>query len=218
MAQAYLAAHLQGMHNALILLGHADPSSFNAQLAKAYADAWQAAGGSASIVTLSDLHFDPVLRHGYREKQAIEPDLARVGEKMQAAQHVVWVFPTYWASPPAIVRGFVDRLFQPGWAFRYPDKGNGLPEGLLRGRSARVIATMDSPSWWYALAHHRAIHGSFVTGTLSFVGFAPIRTTMIHSMRTLKEEARKKRLSEVAQAARDDLQKLGAPKTLALTA
>jgi NAD(P)H dehydrogenase (quinone) len=218
MADGRPDTHLQRMHNALILLGHADPSSFNTQLAKAYADAWQAAGGSASIATLSDLHFDPVLRHGYREKQAMEPDLVRTGEMIQAAQHVVWVFPTYWASPPAVVRGFVDRLFQPGWAFRYPEKGNGLPEGLLRGRSARVIATMDSPSWWYALAHHRAIHGSFVTGTLSFVGFAPIRTTMIHSMRTLGEEARKKRLLEVTQAARIDLQKLGVPKAMQLTA
>ena len=218
MVSARFDAHLQRMHNALILLGHADPSSFNAQLATAYADAWRAEGGSASIVTLSDLHFDPVLRHGYREKQAIEPELAHAGELIQGAQHVVWVFPTYWASPPAIVRGFVDRLFQPGWAFRYPEKGNGLPEGLLRGRSARVIATMDSPSWWYAIAHHRAIHGSFVTGTLSFVGFSPIRTTMIHSMRTLGAEARKKRLVEVSQAARSDLQKLGVPKALRLTA
>ena len=218
-AESWASGHILSMHNALILLGHADPTSFNAKLAERYAQSWRAQGGEASIVTLSDLHFDPVLRHGFREKQRIEPDLQRVGEAILAAQHVVWVFPTYWASPPAIVRGFVDRLFLPGWAFRYPEGGgNGLPEGLLRGRSARVIATMDSPSWWYALAHHRAIHGAFVTATLSFCGFSPVRTTMIHNVRSLKEDARAKRLVDVASAAALDFGKLGKAVAQRLTA
>lgn len=212
-------SHILRMHNALILLGHADPTSFNARIADRYAEAWRAQGGTASVVTLSDLDFDPVLRLGFREKQRIEPDLERTGEAILAAQHVVWVFPTYWASPPAIVRGFVDRLFLPGWAFRYPkDGGHGLPEGLLRGRSSRVIATMDSPSWWYALAHHRAIHGSFVTGTLTFCGFSPVRTTMIHNVRALEDQARGKHLADVACVAAKDFAKLGKVAPQRLTA
>ncbi len=151
------------MKNALVLLGHADPDSLNAHLARAYTDAWRTAGGTASLVTLSELAFDPVMRHGYRQEQPLEPDLARVRDAIDDAQHLAWFFPMYWATQPAIVRGFVDRLFIPGWAFRYPAKGgNGLPEGLSRGRSARVVVTMDSPSWWYTLAYNRAIHGSFV--------------------------------------------------------
>lgn len=218
-AEPRARGHILSMHNALILLGHADPTSFNAKIAKRYAESWQAQGGTASIVTLSELEFDPVLRLGFREKQRIEPDLERTGEAILAARHVVWVFPTYWASPPAIVRGFVDRLFLPGWAFRYPkDGGHGLPEGLLRGRSGRVIATMDSPSWWYAFAHHRAIHGSFVTGTLSFCGFSPVRTTMIHNVRALEEEARNKRLVDVSAAAALDFAKLGKAVPQRLTA
>jgi NAD(P)H dehydrogenase (quinone) len=197
------------MKHALVLLGHADPDSFNARLAHAYTDAWRAAGGSASLVTLSDLAFDPVTRHGYRQEQPLEPDLAGVRDAIDGAQHLAWFFPMYWATQPAIVRGFVDRLFTPGWAFRYPATGgDGLPEGLLRGRSARVVVTMDSPSWWYTFGYNRAIHGSFVRGTLSFVGLAPVRTTMIPLTRKLNTAARDARVVQQGLLAREDLGKL----------
>ncbi len=170
------------MPNALVLLGHADASSFNAALAEAYTDAFRATGGTATLVRLADLAFDPVLRHGHHEPQPLEPDL------------------TYWASPPAIVRAVVDRLFLPGWAFRY-EKGKQLPLGLLAGRSARVVTTMDSPGFWYALSHNRAIHGAFVSGTLRFVGLAPVRTRTIYRLRDLDRPAREALLREMATLA-----------------
>ena len=190
------------MTQALVLLGHADPKSFVSALAHAYVEAYRAAGGTIELVTLSDLGFDPVLRHGHARDQPLEPDLLALRDAFEGASHVAWFFPTYWASPPAIVRAVVDRLFLPGWAFRY---GKGpLPEGLMRGRSARVVLTMDSPRFWYTLSHNRAVHGSFVSGTLRFVGFRPIRTTTIYEMRTLTEAARTRRIAEMASlAARD---------------
>lgn len=190
------------MSHALVLLGHAAPDSFVAALARAYVEAYRAAGGTAELVTLSDLAFDPVLRHGHARDQPLEPDLVALRDAIERASHVAWFFPTYWASPPAIVRAVVDRLFLPGWAFRY---GKGpLPEGLLRGRSARLVLTMDSPRFWYTLSHNRAVHGSFVSGTLRFVGFRPIRATTIYEVRTMTESARKRRIADMASlAARD---------------
>jgi putative NADPH-quinone reductase len=215
------------MRNALVLLGHADPESLNARLARAYGDALREAGAHVASITLSELSFDPVLRRGFAGEQSLEPDLLRVREAIEQADHLAWFFPTYWASPPAIVRGFVDRLFLPGWAFRYEEGASGtrsLPKGLLAGKSARVVTTMDSPAWWYTLArvvttmdspawwytlaHHRAIHGSFVTGTLSFVGLAPIRTTTIHEVRSLDPGARQAHLRTMASIARADLVEL----------
>ena len=194
------------MTQALVLLGHAEKTSFNAALASAYADAFRAAGGSVKLVTLSDLAFDPILRAGHSGAQPLEPDLLALRDAFEEARHVAWFFPTYWVSPPAVVRGLVDRLFLPGWAFRY-EKGKALPVGLLRGRSARVVTTMDSPAFWYTLANHRAIHGSFVTGTLSFVGFGPIRTTPVYSLRDLDAKARAKVLRDMTALARRDYAK-----------
>lgn len=210
------------MQHALVLLGHADPRSFNAQLARAYTDALAAAGARTELVPLAELSFDPVLRHGFAREQPLEPDLVRVRDAIERADHLAWFFPTHWASPPAIVRALVDRLFLPGWAFRYEagaSESGSLPTGLLAGRSARVVTTMDSPGWWYALGHHRAIHGSFVTGTLSFVGLAPIRTTTIHRVRALDANARARHVASMTALAHEDLAKRrGARARAALTA
>ena len=189
---------------ALILLGHADPTSFNAAIAHAYAEAFRAAGGEAALVALADLRFDPVLRHGYRQPQALEPDLERLKAQIEAADHLVWVFPTHWAAPPAIVRAVVDRLFLPGWAFSY-EPGKPLPRGLLAGRSARVLATMDSPSWWYSLWHYRAIHGAFVHATLRFVGLAPIATQVLYETRTRTPAQRERWLAAIRASAAHDV-------------
>lgn len=205
------------MKNALVLLGHPDPGSFNAALARTYRGAFREAGGAATLVDLSTLSFDPVLRFGYRQEQRLEPDLARLRAQIEAADHVAWIFPTWWASPPAIVRAVVDRLFVPGWAFRY-EPGAALPTRLLAGRTARVITTMDSPGWWYALMHHRAIHGAFVKGTLRFVGFQAEITT-IHGTRALGVEARARWIGRVEEQARADLRRAGTARApAALTA
>lgn len=194
---------------ALILLGHADPTSFNAAIARGYAEAFTAAGGEATVVTLSELRFDPVLRHGYRLPQELEPDLLRLREQIEAADHLVWVFPTHWASPPAVVRAIVDRLFLPGWAFAYVP-GKALPRGLLAGRSARVVTTMDSPAWWYSLWNYRAIHGAFVNATLRFVGLAPIDTRVLYETRTRTPAQRDRWLAAVRAMASKDLARHGA--------
>lgn len=205
------------MPKALVLLGHADSSSFNASLAEAYTRAFGAEGGAAQLVRLGDLAFDPVLRHGHRKAQPLEPDLLMLRDAFEAADHVAWFFPTYWASPPAVVRGVVDRLFLPDWAFRYED-GKPLPRGLLAGRSARVVTTMDSPAFWYALSHNRAIHGAFVSGTLRFVGFAPVRTRAIYRLRDLDAPARAKLLREMTALANVDREKAGRARPLLVNA
>ena len=207
--------HRQVMRNALLLLGNPDPRSFNAELARSYAQGFTAAGGSATTIDLGQLNFDLVLRRGFREPQPLEPDLEKVRIAIEKADHVVWLFPIYWGSPPALVRGLVDRVFLPNWAFRY--NGGALPEGLLRGRSARVIATMDSPAWWYALAHRWALHATMGTGTLRFSGFSPVRFSLVHGVREMEAAARNKQIERIRAVAGKDARSSrprGAPQAL----
>lgn len=180
---------LSFMRHALLLFGHADRETFNHQLADAYARGFRGGGGAIERIDLAALRFDPILRSGYRAPQPLEPDLLRVRDAIERAAHLVWVFPTYWAAPPALVRGLVDRLFLPGWAFRY-HPGRAVPEGLLAPRSGRVLTTMDSPAWWYALVHRRAMHRSFGTATLAFCGLAPLSFTTVHGVREMAPGAR----------------------------
>ncbi|MBS2017662.1 MAG: NAD(P)H-dependent oxidoreductase [Deltaproteobacteria bacterium] len=191
------------MQHALLLFGHPETDSFNGRLAARYVAGYRAAGGTIDRIDLAELDFDPLLRSGYRVAQPLEPDLERLRSAIERADRLVWVFPTWWAAPPALVRAVVERVFVPGWAFRY-EEGRALPRGLLAGRSARVIVTMDSPGWWYTAMNHRAVHRSFGTATLSFCGLAPVEFTTIHGVREMTEARREAWCERVsAQAAVD---------------
>jgi NAD(P)H dehydrogenase (quinone) len=191
---------------ALVLLGHPDPRSLNARLARAYAEAWSAAAGEAQVVDLTRLDFDLVLRGGHSEDQPLEPDLAALRDAIEQASHVAWFFPIYWGAPPAVVRAVIDRVFLPGWAFQY--RGHALPDGLLRGRSSRVVSTMDSPGWWYALAHRWSLHAVMGTATLKFCGFSPVDFTTLHAVRELDGAKRDAWLVRIGEEARRDARRV----------
>jgi NAD(P)H dehydrogenase (quinone) len=196
------------MPNVLILLAHPEPTSFNAALADAYRRAASSAGADVELISLTTLDFDPVLRHGLDTKPELEPDLVRARAAIERASHLVFVFPTYWASLPAVLRGFVDRTFLPGWAFRYD--GGALPTGLLRGRSARIVTTMDSPWFWYRFVHHRSVHAQLGKATLDYCGVGPIAETTVYETRKLGAEARAKVIARLEAQAKQDVARLRA--------
>lgn len=176
--------------NLTLITCHPVAESFNQQLASAWARGAERAGASVQRFEVSALKFDPVLRGPNVTVADDEPDLARVRAAVESSAHVTWLFPTWWAGVPGAMKGLIDRLFLPDWSFRY--EGGALPRGLLAGRSARWVTTMDSPRPWYALWHHDAIGGSLGNGTLRYVGFKPVERTVVYGARRLDEAARAK--------------------------
>lgn len=185
-----------------LVTAHPVEGSFSNALGAAWAAGARGAGATVHAFDATRLRFDPVLRHVYQQRMPDEPDLARLRSAIAASTVVTWAFPTWWAGLPAALKGLVDRLFLPRESFVF--EGRALPRGLLAGRSSRYVATMDSPAWWYALAHHAALEGSFGRGTLRFVGFAPVRRTVVHRVRALDAAARARWLDTLrATGARD---------------
>jgi NAD(P)H dehydrogenase (quinone) len=187
----------------LVILGHPSPQSFSDALAEAYVRGLRESGAIAELLSLRDLTFDPHLRAGFSGRQPLEGDLRVAQDKLASASHVAWFFPTWWGAPPALVKGFIDRAFLPGFAFKNRP-GNGLPETLLKGRSSRVVTTMDSPSFWYQLWHRASLHGSFVNATLRYVGFGPVQATTIYRLRELSAEQRGKWLVRLEELGKRD--------------
>lgn len=170
----------------LILDANPDPDSLCAALATSYARG-AARHASAQVLRLGELEFDPVLRRGNKADQPWEPDLERAARAIEAARHIVLVFPTWWAAPPALLKGFIDRVFLPGWAYKF--EGSPLPTPLLAGRTGRVVTTMDSPAFWYKLMHSSAVHAALIRPTLHFVGIKPVERTTIYKVRELDRAA-----------------------------
>ncbi len=196
------------MSRLLVINGHPDAKSFSAELSEAYAAAAEA-HTSVARLELRELSFDLVLRHGYSQPQPLEPDLQRATEAIRAARHVAWFFPCWWNSTPALVKGFVDRVFLPGFAFRY-DADKALPVKLLTGRSARLVTSMDSPWLWHKLVNRSAVNVQFERSTLGFSGFSPVKSDTFYSARKMTADAHLRARERMRKMGARDAQKVAA--------
>ncbi|WP_157268521.1 NAD(P)H-dependent oxidoreductase [Azohydromonas aeria] len=164
-----------GMKKVLVIAAHAPGESLGAALAEAYADQARHLGHAVTHLNLNELRFDPVLRRGYRVEQALEPDLTAAQESIRNAGHLAFIYPVWWGSVPAVLKGFIDRVFLPGFAFKY-QPGKSFPEQLLKGRSAHVVATMDTPPWYFRWIYWAPGLRQMKKNTLEFCGIRPVKT------------------------------------------
>jgi putative NADPH-quinone reductase len=181
----------------LLILGHPDPASYCAALAQAYTAAATAAGHELRRLDLHGLDFDPVLRAGYRGVQPLEPDLQRAQDDIHWAQHLVWVYPVWWGGLPALLKGFLDRVLQPGFGFRYR-RDSALWERLLGGRSARLITTLDTPGWYFRWIWGAPAHRQMRHTVLGFCGIQPVRLTALAPIRGSTPAQRQRWLDHVS--------------------
>ncbi|MGQ0709023.1 MAG: NAD(P)H-dependent oxidoreductase [Rhodoferax sp.] len=159
----------------LVVLGHPAQDSLCADLAHAYAQAAQQQGHEVRWLRLGQMAFDPVLHQGYREVQPLEPDLQAAQQALQWAQHMLWVYPVWWGSVPALLKGFLDRVFLPGFAFRFRD-GKPLPDKLLAGRSADLLVSMDTPPWYFRWVYRMPAIAQMRRPTLELCGIRVRKT------------------------------------------
>ena len=178
------------MKKILVILGHPSAQSFNHALAEQYAAGAAAAGHEVRLLELGTLQFDPVLRMGYQETQALEPDLQAAWEHIRWAEHLVWIFPTWWGGTPALLKGFIDRVFLPGLAFKYRSN-SAWWDKYLKGRSGHILTTMDTPQIYNWLVYRNSNIRSFKKATLEFCGLKPVRVTVFDSLRFADEQRRK---------------------------
>lgn len=180
------------MKNILVINAHPREGSLSDALADAYVRGTKDITCKVKYVKLRDLNFDPILRTTYR-KNELEPDLKTMQEKISWCNHLVIVTPVWWLGMPALLKGFIDRIITPGFAFKYA-KGSFLPfpKRLLKGRSCRVIYTQGGPRWISWTIAFDSFWKSLKYGTLVFCGFGPVRRTYFSSISSPSEKKCKK--------------------------
>ncbi len=134
--------------NASVILAHPAPGSFNHAIANAAVQALREAGHCVAFHELYQEQFPPLFSAVELQQDAeLDPAVARHCAEIAAADGIVIVHPNWWGMPPAILKGWIDRVLRPEVAYRFVanDKGEGVPQGLLKAKAAIVFNTANTP-------------------------------------------------------------------------
>jgi putative NADPH-quinone reductase len=190
----------------LIINGHPDNKSLNYAIADAYEKGAAAKEAAIKRVNIGELDFDLNLKFGYNKEMELEPDLKDSIEKIKWAQHIVFIYPLWWGSYPAVMKGFIDRIFLPKIAFDHDSNGKRIE--LLKGKSARIIVTMGQPVWYYKFVCRSCATVQLKHITLNFCGIKKIKTTYFGGMENASKEKCEKILKNIEIVAQKEAQGL----------
>ena len=132
---------------ALLILAHPDKNSFNHAIASAVGDQLKQNGHEVVFHDLYAEKFDPILPKEELPKDApLQPEIEKHCREISEAEGIIIIHPNWWGQPPAILKGWIDRVIRPGVAYEFigEDKGEGVPNGLLIADRALVFNTSNT--------------------------------------------------------------------------
>lgn len=183
--------------NVLLVFGHPRKDSLGGALYQAFRAGLSAAGVPHRELVLADLDFDLDVHEVSPSDQWLETDIRQAQTLITWADHLVFIYPTWWGTVPARLKGFLDRVLTPGYAFDHRD-GGGWSQ-LLKGKTAQLLTTMDTPQWAYRWLYRSPGHNSLAKATLGFCGVRTVRKTVFGPVRTSSPSERQRWLRQARQ-------------------
>ena len=189
-----------------VILAHPHPGSFNHAIADEAAAMLRKSGHAVTVHDLYREQFDPLLPYDEISRDApLDPVIALHCREIATADGIVFVHPDWWGMPPAILKGWIDRVLRPGIAYRFAetDTGEGIPEGLLVAGAVLVFNTSNTPVEREQEVFGDPLERIWKDCIVSFCGVQMFRRRMFSVIVTSTEQQRKAWLSEVREITRE---------------
>lgn len=186
--------------NLLVILGHPDPKSFNHAIASTICKTAVENGHHVVFHDLYDENFDPCLPTEEIPQEAVLPDVIQhYCEELVLADGIAVVHPNWWGQPPAILKGWIDRVVRPGVAYRFDegDSGEGIPVGLLKAKAALVLNTSNTPDERERAVFCDPLERLWKQCVFNLCGVTNVTRRMFNVIVTSEQEQREKWLEEV---------------------
>lgn len=183
----------------LVIQGHPDTESFTHANALNYVEAAKKAGHDVAMIDLASEDFDPVLAYGYRKHMDDESKPNKYQQMIQEADELAIFYPIWWAAEPAILKGFFDRVFTPGFAYKYVSVTK--INQLLKGKTAKLFITSRAPAGFT-----KSFFGSNIYRmknlVLGFVGIK-VKKVLVHGDMITKKDMLEKRQAFMDRCAKE---------------
>jgi NAD(P)H dehydrogenase (quinone) len=183
-----------------VILAHPDKQSFNHAIAYTAVEELEQNGHTAFYHDLYEEGFDPILPAGEIPKIALLPKYLEVHcREIASAGGVIVIHPNWWGMPPAVLKGWIDRVLRPGTAYRFVegDKGEGIPEGLLKAKAAVVFNTSNTSAGRESSVFKNPLDTLWKNCIFGLCGVKKVHRETFRIIVTSGEEKRREWLEEV---------------------
>ena len=195
----------------LVVIGTPLANSLNHALASAYVEAARPEGADVDVI---DLAIDPIPAHPStrgelrtprqgHDDAPLDAHVADYIARVEAADHLVLLFPQWWGTYPAALKSWLDRVLLSGTAFSYRSTGRGWDKHLT-GRTARIVMTMDSPGWWNRGFYRDAAVVALKNATLWYCGIRTLGVMRVPEVRHATPDRLARAIATLGRLGRDD--------------
>lgn len=185
----------------LIVYCHPNPKSFSCAIKEAVSEVSRARGHETVVRDLYAIGFEPVLKGSDLvglQSGNIPADIAEEQKHIAWADLMTFIYPTWWTGLPALIKGYIDRVYSNGFAYSYGESG---PAGLLTGKKAILFTPMGTPNPYYEQSGMLpALQLTSDTGILAFCGVEVLHHAFFGGVPMSDDATRKGMLEQVRQS------------------
>ena len=188
--------------NILIVFNHPYEGSYCNAILDSVTRGLEKANHQIDIINLDKEGFNPVMSSqdlkAFSDKQPIDPKVIEYKQRLEKADHVLFIFPIWWELMPALMKGFIDKVIFPGVAYDYVNGSNTRMKPLLTNiKGVTVITTMNTPRILYRLVFGNAIQKSFMRGTFWKLGYKNRKWISLNMVKKASAEKRTMWLNKI---------------------
>ncbi len=186
-----------------VVYNHPYEGSYCNAILKAVLSGISKAGNEADVFNLDQDGFNPVMTaadlKAFVMQKPVDPQVLAYQQRLQKADHLVFIFPVWWELMPAMTKGFIDKVIFPGLAYTQEKNSVRMKPLLTNIKSITVISTMNTPSWLYRILFGNAVRKALLLGTFWKTGYKNrkwINLTQVKSASPAKRESWLKKMEE----------------------
>jgi len=185
-----------------IVFNHPYSGSYCNAILDAVTNGLKKGNHEVDLIHLDEEEFNPVMTaadlKGFRDKKAVDPKVLEYKNRIEHADHLIFIFPIWWELMPAMTKGFIDKVIFPGIAYDYTNQSNTSMKPLWTNiKGVTMITTMNTPSFLYWGIFGNVIQKAVMRGTFWKLGYKNRKWISFNMVKMVSDEKRKMWLTKL---------------------